>query len=126
MSEFGLLPEFIGRLPVVSVLEELTEQDLEDILVKPANALTKQYRKLFAQDSVDLAFTDEAITAIAQTAMQQGTGARGLRSIIEKTLESTMFRLPQLDDVEQTIVDAASVKGVSEPKLVAASRRRAA
>lgn len=126
LSDFGLLPEFIGRLPVVSVLEELTAQDLEDILVRPANALTKQYRKLFAQDSVDLAFTDEAITAIAQTAMRQGTGARGLRSIIEKTLEATMFRLPQLDDVEQAIVDAASVNGLSEPKLVAASRRRTA
>lgn len=133
LAEFGLLPEFIGRLPVVSVLDELTEDDLARILVEPRNALTKQYRKMFAADGVDLAFTDEAVRAIAATAITRGTGARGLRSIIEKTLESTMFTLPSLDDVGQVIVDAASVNGTGEPKLVRAEettvpvrRRRAA
>lgn len=131
LAEFGLLPEFIGRLPVVSVLEDLTEADLAAILTQPANALTKQYRKLFAVDGVELRFTREAVEAIAATAMQRGTGARGLRSIIERTLESTMFLLPSMDDVAQVIVDAAAVRGESEPKLVRAAtqeipRRRSA
>ncbi|MBW3082266.1 ATP-dependent Clp protease ATP-binding subunit ClpX [Bifidobacterium phasiani] len=126
LAEFGLLPEFIGRLPVVSVLDELGEEDLREILTRPANALTKQYRKLFAVDGVELLFTQEAIAAIAATAIRQGTGARGLRSIIERTLEGTMFTLPSLDDVSQVIVDAASVNGDSEPKLVRADDRRTA
>lgn len=118
LVEFGLLPEFIGRLPVISVLDELNEDDLTRILVEPRNALTKQYRKMFAADGVDLAFTQEAVRAIAAQSIARGTGARGLRSIIEKTLESTMFELPGMDDVGQVIVDAASVRGESEPKLV--------
>ncbi|MBT1162356.1 MULTISPECIES: ATP-dependent Clp protease ATP-binding subunit ClpX [Bifidobacterium] len=120
LAEFGLLPEFIGRLPVISVLNELTEDDLARILVEPRNALTKQYRKMFAEDGVDLAFTEEAVRQIAATAITRGTGARGLRSIIEKTLEETMFDLPGMDDVGQVIVDAASVRGESLPKLVRA------
>ena len=118
LAAFGLLPEFIGRLPVVSVLDELTDGDLARILTEPRNALTKQYRKMFAAEGVDLVFTDEAIGAIAALSVARGTGARGLRSIIERTLESTMFALPDLDGVEQVIVDAASVHGGSEPKLV--------
>ncbi|RSX50803.1 ATP-dependent Clp protease ATP-binding subunit ClpX [Bifidobacterium samirii] len=118
LADFGLLPEFIGRLPVVSVLDELTEHDLARILTEPRNALTKQYRKMFAADGVDLAFTDEAVGEIAAMSVARGTGARGLRSIIERTLESTMFALPELDGVDQVIVDAASVRGESEPKLV--------
>ncbi|WEV42469.1 ATP-dependent Clp protease ATP-binding subunit ClpX [Bifidobacterium sp. ESL0682] len=121
LGDFGLLPEFIGRLPVVSVLDELTEQDLRDILVRPANALVKQYRKLFAVDGVKLSFTDEAIAAIAAKAIREGTGARGLRSIIEKTLEETMFQLPETNDVEQVIVDAPAVSGEGAPKMVVAS-----
>ena len=118
LAEFGLLPEFIGRLPVTSVLKELTADDLTAILTKPANALVKQYRKLFAVDGVDLEFTDQAVTAIADTAIGQGTGARGLRSIIERTLQDTMFQLPGLDDVRQVIVDKASVEGTGAPKLL--------
>ena len=118
LAEFGLLPEFIGRLPVTSVLKDLTVADLKAILTQPANALVKQYRKLFAVDDVDLDFTDEAVDAIAETAIAQGTGARGLRSIIERTLQDTMFRLPALDDVHQVIVDRASVMGQGEPKLL--------
>ncbi|WEV65279.1 ATP-dependent Clp protease ATP-binding subunit ClpX [Bifidobacterium sp. ESL0764] len=121
LGDFGLLPEFIGRLPVVSVLDELTEQDLRDILVRPANALVKQYRKLFAVDGVKLTFTDQAIAAIAAKAIREGTGARGLRSIIEKTLEETMFQLPEMDDVEQVIVDATAVRGEGVPKMVVSS-----
>lgn len=118
LAEFGLLPEFIGRLPVTSVLKELTVDDLTAILTQPANALIKQYRKLFAVDGVDLQFTEQAIRAIADIAIKQGTGARGLRSIIERTLQDTMFQLPSLDDVRQVIVDKASVEGSSTPKLL--------
>ncbi|KFI49822.1 ATP-dependent Clp protease ATP-binding subunit ClpX [Bifidobacterium biavatii] len=120
LADFGLLPEFIGRLPVLSVLDELTEDDLARILVEPRNALVKQYRKMFAADGVDLAFTEEAVRAVAATAIRQGTGARGLRSIIERTLEETMFELPSLDDVDQVIVDAAAVSGEGRPKYVRA------
>ncbi|RBP98169.1 ATP-dependent Clp protease ATP-binding subunit ClpX [Bifidobacterium aemilianum] len=119
LAEFGLLPEFIGRLPVISVLKDLTQADLCKVLTEPANSLIKQYQKLFAVDGVDLAFTDQAIAAIAATAMDQGTGARGLRTIIEKTLEDTMFSLPQMEDVIQVIVDESAVRGVDSPKLVA-------
>ncbi|WEV72965.1 ATP-dependent Clp protease ATP-binding subunit ClpX [Bifidobacterium sp. ESL0790] len=125
LEEFGLLPEFIGRLPVISVLDELTEADLREILVRPANALVKQYRKLFAVDGVKLSFTEEAIAAIAAISMSEGTGARGLRAIIERTLEETMFHLPEMDDVDQVIVDKAAVNGEGTPKLVASEGRRA-
>lgn len=118
LAEFGLLPEFIGRLPVTSVLRELDADDLVAVLTTPANALVKQYRKLFAVDGVDLAFTEEAIRAIAETAIGQGIGARGLRTIIERTLQDTMFRIPSLEDVRQVIVDKASVLGEGSPKLL--------
>lgn len=120
LAEFGLLPEFIGRLPVISVLKDLTAEDLTAILTEPSNALTKQYRKLFAVDGVDLSFTEGAVKAIADTAITQGTGARGLRSIIERTLESTMFRLPDMDGAAQVIVDEDAVAGRSEPRIVMA------
>ena len=133
LAEFGLLPEFIGRLPVTSVLKELTVDDLTEILTQPANALIKQYRKLFAVDGVDLEFTDQAVQAIADTAINQGIGARGLRSIIERTLQDTMFQLPSLEDVKQVVVDKASVEGAGAPKLLretviqeSAERRRTA
>ncbi|PST47110.1 ATP-dependent Clp protease ATP-binding subunit ClpX [Bifidobacterium callitrichos] len=126
LADFGLLPEFIGRLPVISVLDELTEDDLAAVLVQPANSLVKQYMKLFAVDGVDLAFTQKAIRAIAATAISQGTGARGLRSIIERTLQDTMFRLPSMPDVGQVIVDEAAVLGRAEPKLVRSEQLRTA
>ena len=133
LAEFGLLPEFIGRLPVTSVLKELTVDDLTEILTQPANALIKQYRKLFAVDGVDLEFTDQAVQAIADTAINQGIGARGLRSIIERTLQDTMFQLPSLEDVKHVVVDKASVEGTGAPKLLretviqeSAERRRTA
>ena len=118
LAEFGLLPEFIGRMPVHSVLQELTVDDLKVILTEPANALTKQYRKLFAADGVDLVFTSDAVGAIAERSISQGTGARGLRSIIEKTLEDTMFRLPDLSGVARVVVDADAVAGRRLPQLV--------
>ncbi|MGG7135465.1 ATP-dependent Clp protease ATP-binding subunit ClpX [Bifidobacterium catenulatum] len=131
LADFGLLPEFIGRLPVVSVLEELTEDDLARILVEPENALVKQYQKLFAIDGVTLTFTEDAVRQIAATSIRRGTGARGLRSIIEKTLEDTMFQLPSMTGVSEVVVDGASVNGSGTPKLLKVSteeipRRRTA
>ena len=131
LADFGLLPEFIGRLPVVSVLEELTENDLARILVEPENALVKQYQKLFAIDGVTLTFTEDAVRQIAATSIRRGTGARGLRSIIEKTLEDTMFQLPSMTGVSEVVVDESSVNGSGTPKLLKVSteeipRRRAA
>ena len=131
LTEFGLLPEFVGRLPVVSVLDELGQDDLVRILVQPENALIKQYMKLFAIDGVELSFTDDAVQAIAATAIKQRIGARGLRSIIEKTLEDTMFRLPQIEDAVRVVVDAGAVAGERKPQVIlqedsGALRRRAA
>lgn len=131
LADFGLLPEFIGRLPVVSVLEDLTEDDLARILVEPENALVKQYQKLFAIDGVTLTFTEDAVRQIAATSIRRGTGARGLRSIIEKTLEDTMFQLPSMTGVSEVVVDEASVNGSGTPKLLKVSteeipRRRTA
>ncbi len=118
LAEFGLLPEFIGRLPVVSVLQELKEDDLAAVLTQPSNALVKQYMKLFAVDGVTLTFTDDAVAAIARTAIRQGTGARGLRSIIERTLQDTMFQLPSMNHVVEVIVDGDAVDGGGRPRIV--------
>ncbi|PJM72531.1 ATP-dependent Clp protease ATP-binding subunit ClpX [Bifidobacterium primatium] len=126
LVEYGLLPEFIGRLPVLSVLDDLTVTDLERILREPVNALTKQYQKLFIADDVDLVFTDEAITAIASKAIASGTGARGLRAIIERTLEDIMFRLPEMDDVSKVVIDAVTVNDGDEPRLMRRRRQREA
>ena len=123
LIKYGLIPEFVGRLPIVVTLDQLDDEQLVRILTEPKNALVKQYRKMFAVDGVDLVFTEQAVNAIATTAITRGTGARGLRSIIEKTLEETMFELPSMDDVQQVIVDAASVRGEGLPKLVRGERR---
>ena len=122
LAEFGLLPEFIGPLPVVTVLDELGIDELRQILTTPANALVKQYRKLFEVDGVDLVFTDDAIDRIARISLDKGTGARGLRAIIERTLETTMFELPNRSDIAQVIVDANAVDGNAEPQYVPAQR----
>ena len=122
LAEFGLLPEFIGRLPVVTVLDELGIDELRQILTTPANALVKQYRKLFEVDGVDLVFTDDDIDRIARISLDKGTGARGLRAIIERTLETTMFELPNRSDIAQVIVDANAVDGNAEPQYVPAQR----
>ena len=118
LAEYGLLPEFIGRMPVVSTLSPLSVDDLVAILTEPANALTKQFRKMFAVEGVELTFTDDGLRAIAQESLERGTGARGLRSIMEKTLQETMFLLPDRDDVSRVIVDKDSVSGDSQPQLV--------
>ncbi len=118
LIKFGLIPEFIGRLPVVATLEELTEDALVQILTQPRNALTKQYERLFEMEDVELDFREDALSAIAKLAMERKTGARGLRSIMENILLDTMFQVPTLEGVIKVVVDAAVVRGESEPLLI--------
>jgi ATP-dependent Clp protease ATP-binding subunit ClpX len=114
LFNFGLIPEFVGRLPVASALSELKQGDLERVLVEPKNALVRQFRKLFAMEGVRLTFTPEALAAIAQKAIGLKTGARGLRSIIERLMLDTMYRLPDLKDAKEVIVTDDVVNGRQE------------
>lgn len=118
LIKYGLIPEFIGRLPVVTSLEELTEDALIRILKEPKNALTKQYAALFSLEEVELEFRDDALHAIAQKAMERKTGARGLRSIVESILLDTMYELPAMEDVSKVVIDETVVKGESKPILI--------
>ncbi|ETO50024.1 peptidase [Yersinia pestis 113] len=118
LIKFGLIPEFIGRLPVVATLSELSEDALIQILKEPKNALTKQYQALFSLEGVELEFRDEALTAIAKKAMARKTGARGLRSIVEGALLDTMYDLPSMDSVEKVVVDESVIAGQSAPMLI--------
>lgn len=118
LIKFGLIPEFIGRLPVVATLEELDELALKQILTQPKNALIKQYQKLFHMDGVDLEFTDEAIKGIAHLSMERKTGARGLRSIMENVLLNTMYQLPSLEDAVKAVVDEQVIQKKSEPLII--------
>ncbi|WP_119068236.1 ATP-dependent Clp protease ATP-binding subunit ClpX [Rubrobacter indicoceani] len=118
LLKYGLIPEFVGRLPIISTLRNLEEEDLIRILTEPKNALVRQFRQFFRYDKVDLNFTDEALTAIAELALERGTGARGLRSIIESTLLPTMYELPSRSDVTQCSVDADTVRDGVKPTLV--------
>jgi len=123
LLKFGLIPEFVGRLPIVSTLRSLDEADLIRILTEPKNALVRQYRQFFRYDKVDLAFTDEALTEVAKLALERGTGARGLRSILENALLPTMYELPSRSDVHKCVVDADTVRDGVNPTLVTASGR---
>ena len=115
---YGLIPEFIGRLPVVATLQELDEDALMSILVEPKNALTKQYQAMFEMENVDLDLRQDALQAIAKKAIERKTGARGLRSIIESTLLDTMYKVPSESGVVKVVVDKTVVDGESSPKLV--------
>jgi ATP-dependent Clp protease ATP-binding subunit ClpX len=117
MIRFGMIPEFIGRLPVVSVLDQLQVADLEKILLRTKNAMVKQYSKLFAMDGARLRFTSDAIRAIAQKAIELKTGARALRAIMEQLMLEVMYDLPQRDDVVEVVIDAACVAGKRKPSL---------
>ncbi|WP_207479225.1 ATP-dependent Clp protease ATP-binding subunit ClpX [Arenibaculum pallidiluteum] len=116
LLKFGLIPEFVGRLPVVATLEDLDEAALIEILTKPKNALVKQYQRLFELENIDLEFTDDALSAVAGKAIERKTGARGLRSILETVLLDPMFELPAMDGVEAVIVDRDVVEGRKEPE----------
>ena len=118
LTRFGLIPEFVGRLPVVATLSELDEDALVRILTEPKNALTKQYQKMFEMEGSDLEFRDSALTAIATKAMERKTGARGLRSILEHALLDTMYDLPSLDNVEKVVIDDSCINGEGEPLFI--------
>ena len=118
LIKYGLIPELIGRLPVVATLEELEESALIRILTEPKNALTKQYQKLFQMEGVDLEFRPEALKAIAKRALERKTGARGLRSIVEATLLDTMYDLPGSTDIAKVVVEEAAITGESKPLYV--------
>ncbi len=118
LIKFGLIPEFIGRLPVIATLEELTQDDLVRILVEPKNALVKQYQKLFQLDGVELEFTEEALKEIANEAIRRKTGARGLRAILEDIMTDVMFEVPSLGNVKKVIIDKNTVLKKQKPKLI--------
>ncbi len=119
---FGLIPEFVGRLPVIATLDDLEADALVEILVKPKNALVKQYEKLFDMESVTLAFTDDALDAVAHKAIARKTGARGLRSILEGILLDPMFDLPGYDSVEEVVINREVVEGRAQPLLIYSDR----
>ena len=118
LLKFGLIPEFVGRLPVVVTLDKLDEESLVRILKEPKNALTKQYKKLFEYDNCTLEFEEDALKAIAKKALERKTGARGLRSIIESAITDVMFEIPSRDDVEKCIVTADMIESGAQPELV--------
>ena len=118
LLKYGLIPEFIGRLPMIATLEDLDEKSLIKILLEPKNSLTKQYQELFKLDGAKLTFKENALKEIAQKAISKKTGARGLRSILENILLKTMYDLPSQDNIEEVIVDASAVKGQSQPIIV--------
>jgi ATP-dependent Clp protease ATP-binding subunit ClpX len=118
LIKFGLIPEFVGRLPVVATLEELDEVALVKILTEPKNAITKQFKRLFEMEGVELEFRPEALNAVARKALARKTGARGLRTILEQVLLDTMFDLPSLEHVSKVVVDEAVINGQAEPYLI--------
>src|SRR4249920_3235249 len=118
LIKYGLIPEFVGRLPVVATLEELDEKALISILTEPKNALTKQYRRLFDMEGAELEFREEALAAVAQKAMQRKTGARGLRTILENVLLDTMYDLPGMKNVSKVVVDDSVIEGHQKPYVV--------
>jgi ATP-dependent Clp protease ATP-binding subunit ClpX len=127
LMRFGLIPEFIGRLPVLATLEDLDETALVTILTEPKNALVKQYKRLFEMENVTLTFTDDALSAVAKKAITRKTGARGLRSILEGILLETMFELPTFEGVEEVVVNAEVIEGRAQPLLIysEASKKKA-
>lgn len=126
LIKFGLIPELVGRLPVIATLEELTEEALVDILVAPRNALVKQYARLFAMESVDLEIRPDALKAIARKAIKRKTGARGLRSIVEAALLDVMFDLPGQKHVAKVVVDEHAIESGSKPLMIYAETPKVA
>ncbi|MBL8554563.1 MAG: AAA family ATPase, partial [Phenylobacterium sp.] len=123
LLRFGLIPEFIGRLPVIATLDDLDEKALVKILTEPKNAFVKQYARLFEMENVGLTFTDDALMAVARKAIQRKTGARGLRSILEGVLLDTMYELPTYDGVEEVVVNQEVIEGRAQPLIIYAERR---
>ena len=122
LLKFGLIPEFVGRLPVVATIDDLDESALIEILSQPKNALVKQYQKLFDMEDVKLSFSDDALAEVAQKAISRKTGARGLRSILENALLDTMFDLPNMDGVEEVVINKEVIEGRSQPLQIYSER----
>ena len=118
LIKYGLIPEFVGRLPIIAMLEELDESALVSILTEPKNSLTKQYKKLFDMEGVDIEFREDALDLVAKKAMKRKTGARGLRSILENVLLDTMYELPSMNAVTKVVIDASAVEGYTKPLLI--------
>jgi ATP-dependent Clp protease ATP-binding subunit ClpX len=118
LIKFGLIPEFIGRLPVITTLEQLDEDALIKILTEPKNSLTKQFSKLFEMEDVELDIREDALSEIAKKAIERKTGARGLRSILEHILMETMYKVPSEESLNKVVLDGSVVKGESEPLMV--------
>ncbi|MNQ56381.1 ATP-dependent Clp protease ATP-binding subunit ClpX [compost metagenome] len=118
LVKFGLIPEFVGRLPVIATLEELDEKALMEILTEPKNALTKQYARLFEMEGVELEFRTDALHAVARKALERKTGARGLRSILEGILLDTMYEIPSATEVSKVVIDESVIEGTSKPLLI--------
>ncbi len=123
LHKYGLIPELVGRLPIVACVDALDEESLVRILTEPRNALVRQYQRMFELDGVELEFTPEALSAIAKLALERGTGARGLRSIMENILREPMFEIPSRDDVERVIVGEEAVTGTGDIEIEVASKR---
>lgn len=124
LLKFGLIPEFVGRLPIMVTLEELDEESLVKILTQPKNALVKQYKELLAMDNVNLEFDEEALKTIAKKAIERKTGARGLRSIIEETMLNIMYDIPSRDDIEKCLITKDTVENKGEPTLVLSDSKK--
>ncbi len=124
LLKFGLIPEFVGRLPVIATLEDLDEDALVTILTAPKNALVKQYQRLFEMEDTQLTFTDDALSAIAKKAIERKTGARGLRSILEGILLDTMFELPGMDEVTEVVVNDEAVNSDAKPLMIYADQKK--
>ncbi len=118
LVKYGLIPEFVGRMPVTATLDELDSQALVKILIEPKNAYTKQYAKLFEMEGVEIDFREDALVAIARKAMDRKTGARGLRSILEDVLLDVMYQIPSEDEVAKVIIDESVINGTSKPMLI--------
>ena len=118
LIKFGLIPEFVGRLPVITTLEQLDEEALITILTEPKNSLTKQFSKLFEMEEVELDIREDALSEIAKKAIERKTGARGLRSILESLLMETMYQVPSEDSLKKVVLDGAVVKGETDPLMV--------
>ena len=125
LLKFGLIPEFVGRLPVLATLEDLDEDALVTILTEPKNALVKQYQRLFEIEDTQLTFTDDALSSIAKRAIERKTGARGLRSILEDILLETMFELPGLESVTEVVVNDEAVTSAAAPLMIHADAEKA-
>ena len=125
LLKYGLIPEFVGRLPVLATLEDLDESALKRILTEPKNALVKQYQRLFEMEGVDLGIHEDALSAIAKKAIERKTGARGLRSIMEQILLDTMFDLPGLEGVQEVVISGDVVTSGARPLYIYADRAEA-